>query len=294
MNLYRLSIAFALLALAALSVFVFPGVTWLQSDTQIYVPIFEHIEDPTLLAKDPVATHPHVSWTIYDETALYARSWFGLNFRDSLGAVQYLTRAAGIGGVFLIARSLALSPWGALLVAACFALGAVINGPAVLIMEYEPVPRGFAIQLIFGALGLAACRRWLLSGMAGALAMLFHPPTSAPFWACLLLFWLFHAERSRMKAALYALCGGIGLAVLGRLLQRGEVERQAIFGKIDPFLEQVQRLRGAYNWVASGPTNGCGSTRCCLWWCAWRGGGCASGSLHPWHGSVWPCQFTAS
>jgi hypothetical protein len=251
--LYRLAISFALLLLASISVFYFPGVTWLQSDTQIYVPIFEHIDDPALLAKDPIAIHPHVSWTLYDETAILARRWFGLAFQQSLGAVQFLTRLAGIGGVFLLARSLALSPWASLLVAGCFALGAVINGPAVLTLEYEPVPRGFAVQLVFGALGLAACRRWLLAGIAGGLALLFHPPTSAPFWGCLLLFWVFSEERPRIRAALYALGGAIALATLARLLQHGEVERQSIFGRIDPFLEQVQRLRGAYNWIGQWP-----------------------------------------
>lgn len=253
MTPYRLFTAIALVTLTALSTFHFPGVTWLQSDTQIYVPIFEHIDDPTILARDPVAVHPHVSWTIYDEVARYARRWIGIEFRLSLGIVQFLTRLAGIGGVYLIARSLTLAPWGALLAAACFALGAVVNGPSVLTLEYEPVPRGFAIQLLFGALGAAACRRWLMAGISGALAMLFHPPTSAAFWGCLILYWLFGGERRRIRPAMLCLAGGIAVATLARLLQAGEVERQAIFGRIDPFLEQVQRLRGAYNWIGLWP-----------------------------------------
>lgn len=255
MSSSRLLTALALLTLTAVSMVHFPGVTWLQSDTQIYVPIIEHLDDPTVLAKDPVAIHPHVSWSVYDETVILARRWFGLEFLTTLRVLQFLTRLAGITGVFLIARSLALGIWPSLFVAGCFALGAVINGPAVLTFEYEPVPRGFAVQLIFGALGLAAHNRWGLAGLTGVVAMLLHPPTTAPFWGCLLLFWAFSPDRRRLKTALFALVSGIGFATLLRMLQHGERERQVIFGRIDPFLEQVQRFRGAYNWIELWPSD---------------------------------------
>ena len=40
-----------LLALTLVNFFYYPGHTILQSDTQIYIPILQHLEDPSLLAK---------------------------------------------------------------------------------------------------------------------------------------------------------------------------------------------------------------------------------------------------
>jgi hypothetical protein len=57
--------------------FWFPGTTWLQSDTQIYVPIFEHLEYPAHFQKDLAAAHPHVAFTIYDEVTLALARWMG-------------------------------------------------------------------------------------------------------------------------------------------------------------------------------------------------------------------------
>ena len=50
-------VAAALLALTLLGFFVFPGHTFLQSDTQIYIPIFERIENPNLYARDFFIEH---------------------------------------------------------------------------------------------------------------------------------------------------------------------------------------------------------------------------------------------
>ena len=51
----RLAIGAAVIALTFLSYFQFPGHTYLGSDTQIYVPMLEHIWDPSSLARDLVA-----------------------------------------------------------------------------------------------------------------------------------------------------------------------------------------------------------------------------------------------
>ena len=45
----RLAIAAAIIALTFLSYFQFPGHTYLGSDTQIYVPMLEHIWEPSAL-----------------------------------------------------------------------------------------------------------------------------------------------------------------------------------------------------------------------------------------------------
>src|SRR5437868_11038074 len=91
--------ALAVLTLTALSFFVFPGHTILQSDTQIYIPILEHLADPSVLSKDIMASRPHVTFTIYDETALVLRGVTGLSFEHVLMAQQFVYRAIGILGL---------------------------------------------------------------------------------------------------------------------------------------------------------------------------------------------------
>ena len=75
----------AILAISLLHFFQFPGHTWLQSDTQIYAPILEHMWDPTVLGKDLIVQHPHVAFTLYDETAIALRKATGLDFRQRAG-----------------------------------------------------------------------------------------------------------------------------------------------------------------------------------------------------------------
>ena len=43
----RLAVGCCIVALTLLGFFAFPGHTYLQSDTQIYVPMLEHIWDPS-------------------------------------------------------------------------------------------------------------------------------------------------------------------------------------------------------------------------------------------------------
>ena len=63
----------AVAALALLTYFQFPGHTYLQQDSQIYLPILENLRDPSVLRNDILAQHPHVAFTLYDETALLLR-----------------------------------------------------------------------------------------------------------------------------------------------------------------------------------------------------------------------------
>ena len=60
----RLAVACSIIALTLLGFFVFPGHTYLQSDTQIYVPMLERIWDSTTYPLDLVATKPHLSYTL--------------------------------------------------------------------------------------------------------------------------------------------------------------------------------------------------------------------------------------
>lgn len=249
----RLLTAFAILLLALLGFTVFPGRTWLQSDTQIYIPILERQFDPSLFARDEIALRPHVKFTFYDEITVGLRRLTGLDFDVLLPAQQFLCRVAGIAGAFLLSQALGLAVPGALLGAGVFALGAVINGPAVLTMEYEPVPRGFAVLLVFGALGLAAQRRWIWAGALAVLATLYHPTTTAPFWAALVLHWRFAHDRREglaLEASIAAAAAGL---LLFAGLQSFGADRQVWLGAIPPQLERIQKFRGAYNWISLWP-----------------------------------------
>lgn len=246
----RLLIPFAILLLALLGFTVFPGRTWLQSDTQIYLPILERQFDHTLFARDEIALRPHVKFTFYDEITVELRRLTGLDFETLLPAQQFVCRVAGIAGAFLLAQALGLPVMGALLAAGVFALGAVINGPTVLTMEYEPVPRGFAVLLIFGALGAAAQRRWMWAGALAVLATLYHPTTTAPFWVALVLHWrLAHDRREGLALEASLAAAGAGLVLFAGLQAYG-ADRQVWLGSISPELERIQKFRGAYNWIS--------------------------------------------
>jgi hypothetical protein len=238
------------LALALLTFFQFPGHTYLQQDSQIYVPILEHLRDPSVLANDMLAEKPHVAFTLYDEAARLGRAASGLGFREVLEAGQIAARALGVWGLYLIALALGLTAGQAWLVAAIASLGATIVGPAVLTVEYEPTPRALALPLVVCAIGLAGHRRWTAASAAGAAAFLLHPPTALAFW---LVFLALAAWNRRI-----AWPAGMFLAALATLLlaaraQAGPGETQALFSRLTPAQEQLQRLRASYNWISTWP-----------------------------------------
>ncbi len=75
----RWFIAAAIVCLTLLGFFRFPGHTFLQSDTQIYLPILERLWDSSVFGRELLALDPHVSFTIYDEMALTLRRVTKLN-----------------------------------------------------------------------------------------------------------------------------------------------------------------------------------------------------------------------
>ena len=241
----------AILAISLLHFFQFPGHTWLQSDTQIYAPILEHLWDPTVLGKDLIVEHPHVAFTLYDETAIALRKATGLDFRLVLEGEQFVFRALGIWGVYLIVTALGLSDLLALLVAAVFSLGAFITGPAVVIYEYEPVPRGFAVPLVFLAIGLLAHDRFLGAALAASIAFVMHPPSVVPFLVVYL--WLAirppsAAARRQRIAALAVLVGAALILLIASRFQDGG--STAFFSRLDPHQAELQRMRASYSWIS--------------------------------------------
>jgi len=239
----------AAVAIALLTFFWFPGHTWLQQDTQIYAPILEHMRDPAVLRNDVLAQQPHVAFTLYDEATLLLRNTTGLGFRQVLFFQQIATRALGIWGLWLMAASLGLDAGPALLVTALCSLGAAIAGPSVLTFEYEPTPRAFAVPLLMCAVGLAADRRYVASGVAGAAAFLYHPPTALAFWVVFLA--ILAVRRKPWGAA--PLAAAIAILAIAARAQGGAGAAPIMFARLDPMDEQVQRFRAAYVWISTWP-----------------------------------------
>jgi len=230
---------------ALLGFFVFPGHTYLQSDTQIYLPMLERAADPTVLSRDIIATHPHLRYTVFDELAVAVKRISGADFEPILGLLQFAARLVGLYGVFLLGTAAGLPAAGALFLAGLFGLGALIAGPEVLTVEYEPIPRGMALPFLLLALGWCGHERWRAAGIALGVALLLHPPTVWPVWLVVGGYALWR----RHYAVGWGLAGGVALLVLAAKGQVGESEAQAFWATVPPDLEALQRLRAAYVWV---------------------------------------------
>lgn len=263
----RLALIAALFFITAAS-FYFPGHTYLQSDTQIYVPMMEReFAGPGILAADPVATRPHTNLTFYDEVSIGIRNVTTLGFESNLLALQVLFRVLGVWGLWLIATGLGFSSAEAVCIAALSSLGAAIVGPSVLTIEYEPVPRGFAMGALVLSLGLAMHRRFAWAGAAAGLATIFHAPTTWPIWPTLLASafsqsWKPVGDRGadpirdaaraadRVLKPLFILLACCVGAVIAVLLGARNSGAPAIFETLPAWLEQIQRMRSSYNWIS--------------------------------------------
>ena len=253
MRVEFLFVAASISLLALISYFVFPGYEYWSGDSSLYVAMLEHLRDPTILAQDIVAQRPHLAFTIYDEVTLVLRQLTGFGFEGILNSETLMLRALAITGVYLLATALKLSSRMALLVAAFFSLGGQIHGPSVAILELEPVPRGFAVCLLFFSIGLVAHSRYLMAGIAASIAFLYHAPTVYPFWAAYLCLSLWPADRAIRRSQLLGfiplVCAVVVLFLLSRW-QPGIGEAQAFFARVDPLLESLQRMRARYVYVS--------------------------------------------
>jgi hypothetical protein len=234
--------AAAVLAITAFSMTVYPGRSYLRSDTQIYIPVMQWLDNPRLYADDLLPAGAHVSLTIYDEAARAVKRATG-GYESALVLQQAIYRAAGILGALLIATACGLSLPAAAAVAFLTSLGATIIGPAVLTVEYEPVPRGFAVGLIMLAIGLLAHRRYWPAGAAAALAFLYHAPAVWPFW-------LLVPVLPRRRELLLSLAAAIAILIPLAIPQTGLAERQRFFSLLSPEHAELQRLRAGYNWIS--------------------------------------------
>jgi len=247
----RVATASVCLAFALLTFFEFPGHTWLQQDTQIYVPILEHLRDPAVLRNDILVQQPHLAYTLYDEIAITARRVTGLGFREILQAQQIATRAIGFWGLLLLAEALGLAAGAAVTVAAICSLGVVVAGPSILTVEYEPTPRAFAFPLILLAIGFAARGRYRAAGVAGAIAVLYHPPTALPFWGMWVLLCLLPGKQRAGRLQAF-----VPLAIASVILwtaAQTQPETQTFVTHLSTENEMLQRLRASYVYVSTWP-----------------------------------------
>jgi hypothetical protein len=236
------AVAAAVVAIATFSMAVYPGRSYLRSDTQIYIPVMQWLDDRQLYADDLIPTGAHVSLTVYDEAARALKPIAG-GYEPALVLQQAVYRACGIFGVFLIATSAGLGIPAAIAIAFLTSLGATIVGPAVLTVEYEPVPRGFAIGLIVLAIGWLAHGRYWPAAIAAALAMLYHAPA---VWS----FWLLVPLLPRRKELLLAFGAAIAVLIPLAVPQTGLAEPQRFFAVLSPEHAELQRLRASYNWIS--------------------------------------------
>lgn len=177
----------AIFAAAWLEFTVFPGHSYLEGDTQLYLPMLERVDAPGLLSRDLVATSAALSLTAYDEATLLLHKAGHQTFRRALLGQQLLFRLAALLGIFLLARATGLSRLFSFVVAAIVNLGAALAGPAVFLTDREPLPGPFALALTLLAMGLLARELPLLAGVAGGLAFLYDPMLALPFWCVLLV-----------------------------------------------------------------------------------------------------------
>ncbi len=248
-----MKLAAALLAITLLSFFIFPGHTYLQQDTQIYVPILEH-QWSGALASDLIVERPHVNFTLYDELTNLVRWVTRAPLRDVLEGEQLVFRGLGFFGIYLIASALGLGFADAVVVTALFGLGATIAAPAVLTIEYEPTPRAFAVPLIFLSIGWLLQRRDWLAGVSGACAFLLHAPTTWPLGVAMLCVLV---ARRRAGVALIPMAIGAGALVWIGVAQ-SVAEPQHFLARLGAQQEALQRMRASYNYVST-------------WWAAWIG-----------------------
>jgi len=239
----------SILAIGLFGFFVFPGHTYLQQDSQIYLPMMERLADGRVLGNDLIATHPHLSFTVYDEIAVTVRKVTGLDFQVILAAQQIITRLLGLLGVFLLARSAGLNYSGAVLTAGLFGLGATVIGPSVLTVEYEPTPRALALPLIILAGGLASLREWRMAGAAAFAGFLYHPPTVAPVLLLMLLYVMMPWYLDGRWRFLGWVASALLVLVVAAKFQSGVRLEQNFFSQVSPDVEQLQRMRASYVFV---------------------------------------------
>jgi hypothetical protein len=243
----------AIVAATWLEFTVFPGHSYLEADTQIYLPMVERVDAPGLLARDLVATNPTLSLTAYDEATVFLHEAGRLPFRRALLGQQFVYRMAALVGIFLLTRVTGLSDLFALILAMIVNLGATLAGPAVSLTEREPLPGAFAFGLILLAMGLMAHEKPLLAGLAGGVGFLYDPVVALPFWMVLLAGFFFAGNWRRViRPTLPIFLVFVLLLANLAQLQPG-AGGDTILSRVSPQLAVFQHAYTPYLYVSSWP-----------------------------------------
>jgi hypothetical protein len=243
-----------ILAVTWLEFEVFPGHTYLQSGTQIYVPVLERLNAPGYLSRDLLSGTPDlVNYTFYDEVTLFLHNAGRLPFQAALQGQQLLFRLAAVAGIVLLARSTGLSDLFALLASALVNLGVILAGPAASLTDPEPIPAAFSAGLTLLAMGLFASRLPLLSGVMAGVALCYDPLIAGPFWLVLLIALAVDREMRQLVRPMLPilLIFVLLLANLAQLQPGVAAARQSLFSKLTPQMAQLQKFRTPYAWVST-------------------------------------------
>jgi hypothetical protein len=250
--MWRLALlGLAIFAAAWLEFEVFPGHSYLEADTQIYLPMLERVDAPGLLSRDLVAANPALSLTVYDEATLFLHDVGRLRFRPALLGQQFLFRMAALLGVFLLARAAGLSQLFAFIVGFIVNLGAALAGPAVSLTAREPVPGAFAFELTLLAMGLLANEKPLLAGVAAGVAFLYDPILALPFWAVLWAGSCFHWNLRRMARPTLPIFLVFVLLLANLAQLQPGAGGDPVFARLPPQLTAFQQAYTPYLYVSS-------------------------------------------
>ncbi|MDQ2711779.1 MAG: hypothetical protein M3Y24_06000 [Acidobacteriota bacterium] len=254
--MWRALAVFLTLLLVAWAEFQFyPGHTYLGSTSQLYVPILEHLATPGYLSRDLIATHPNVTYTVYDEITLFLHEAGRLDFAAALAGQQFVCRLAGVFGMFLLARAARLNDWFSVAVTALFNAGTFLPGLNVALIDPEPVPRAFAFGLSLLAMGFLARNKPLLSGLFGGLAVLYDPITATPFWIFVLAAFAFDRLLRRLLRPVLPILL-VFLLLLANLaqLQPGEPDSQPFLSRFSQPIAAIQKFRAPGLWISLWPS----------------------------------------
>src|SRR5437879_11977730 len=168
-------ICLCLILIPLLSYVSYPGATLGEEDTQIYLAILLHSQDPLQLQQDIITQHPHTVFTLFDELVLFFGKSFGLDLPKAMRILQLIFRFFLLSAFFLIARSLGCSQEVAAAVGALMMLGGRVLGVQTLVLEYEPVPRGMAFSLVLLAVALLSRRHFFSGTLLACFGFCIHP-----------------------------------------------------------------------------------------------------------------------
>lgn len=249
-----LAIFLSFLVVACFEFAIFPGHSYLVSESQLYVPVLQHLREPGYLSRDLVASHPYVAYTVYDEVTLFLRAAAKIDFRHALLGQQFLSRLAALLGLFLIARAAGLNRAPALAVAALVSLGTYLPGVGIRLFDPEPVPRAFATGFALLSLGWLVSEKPLLAALFAGIAFVYAPFLAAPLWLMLVAAFLFDKRKRGMLKPMLPVLLVFALLLANLVqLQQGTPDTQSFLRRFSIQTATIEKFRTPDLWVSLWP-----------------------------------------